>query len=133
MAAQAHLSNTSLVQRALQSDGIFCVASGVVFTLGASALTPFLGVDSQAITLGFGLFMLVYGMALFALASRRPLDPRLPITIIAINALSAVLCVGLLITDPLTLTTEGKWVLLILADVVVALGSWQYVGLRRTR
>ena len=37
-------------------------------------------------------------------------------TIIAINALTFLLCVWLLIADPLTLTSAGKVVLFILAD-----------------
>jgi hypothetical protein len=82
MAAQTYVSSDGLVRRALQTDGIVCIASGAVFALGAGALTPFLGIDSEALTLGFGLFLLVYGLILFTLANRVPLDPRLPVTII---------------------------------------------------
>jgi hypothetical protein len=134
MAVQAQLPNASLAQRALQGDGIFCIASGAIFTLDASAISDLVGVKPTSIILFFGLFLFVYGLALFALASRKAaIEPRFPMTIIGINAISAVACVVLLIADPFGFTTAGKWVTLILADVVIALGIWQYVGLRRMR
>lgn len=132
MTAQAQFNNTSMVQRALQVDGIVSSLSGAVFTLGAGILSPIVGADSE-IVLIFGLLILVYGLGVFFLSNRTPVEPRLVITIISLNAAFVVLCVGLLIADPFTLTTEGNWTLLILADVVAALGIWQYVGLRRMR
>jgi hypothetical protein len=134
MAAQAQLpTNTSLVQRALQGDGVFCIVSGAIFALDAGAISEWVGVKPTEIILLFGLFLFIYGLALYALAGRKPLDSRLPMTIIGINAVSVVICVGLLITNPFGFTTAGNWVTLILADVLVALGIWQYVGLRRMR
>jgi hypothetical protein len=136
MAAQAQVnlsSNTSLAQRALQGDGVFCIASGAIFALDAGAISDWVGVKPTEIILLFGVFLFMYGLALYALAGRKPLESRLPMTIIGINAVSAILCLGLLIADPFGFTTAGKWVTLILADVVVALGIWQYVGLRWMR
>jgi len=133
MATQAQSSHTSMVQRALQTDGVVSTISGAVFTLGAGVLSPIVGVESPEIVLLFGLLILIYGIAVFVLGNRTPVDPRLPITIIAMNALFVALCVGLLIADPFTFTTEGKWILLILADVVAALAIWQFIGLRRMR
>ncbi len=133
MAAQAQSNQTSTVQRALQTDGVVSTLSGVVFTLGAGILSPIVGIESPEIVLIFGLLILVYGLGVFVLSNRTPLDPRLPVAIIGLNALFVALCVGLLIADPFTFTTEGKWVLLILADAVAALAIWQYVGLRRMR
>ncbi len=128
---QSNYTSTSMIQRALQTDGIVSSISGVVFTLGAGILSPIVGVESPEIVLIFGLLILVYGLGVYMLSRSTPVEPRLAITIIALNALFVALCGGLLIADPFTFTTEGKWVLLILADVVVALGIWQYIGLRR--
>lgn len=134
MAARAQISpNSDLVQRALQVDGITCIASGAIFTLDAGAISDWVGVKPAEVILFFGLFLFIYGAALFALASRKPIDPRLPMSIIGINAVSAVICVLLLVANPFGFTTAGNWVTLILADVVIALGIWQYVGLRRMR
>jgi hypothetical protein len=126
-------SNTTLAQRALQGDGVFCIVSGAIFTLDAGVISDWVGVKPTEVILFFGLFLFIYGLALFTLAGRKPLDARLPMTVIGINAVSVVLCVGLLITNPFGFTTAGNWVMLILADVLVALGIWQYVGLRRMR
>lgn len=136
MAAQTQVNpspNASLAQRALQGDGVFCIVSGAIFALDAGAISEWVGVKPTEIILLFGLFLFIYGLALYALAGRKPLESRLPMTIIGINAVSAVLCLGLLITNPFGFTTAGNWVTLILADVLVALGIWQYVGLRRMR
>jgi hypothetical protein len=132
MTAQAQSNNMSMVQRALQTDGIVSSISGAVFTLGAGILSPIVGVESE-IVLIFGVLILIYGISVYVLSNRTPVEARLAATIIGLNALFVALCAGLLIADPFTLTTEGKWLLLILADVVAALGIWQYIGVRRMR
>jgi len=133
MASQTYISNDRVVRRALQADGAICTVGGVIFTVGAGAISTLAGVEPPELTLFMGLFLLVYGVILYALASRAPLDPRLPITIIGLNAVSAILSILFLIADPLTFTTAGNWITLILADVVIVLGIWQFVGLRRMR
>jgi hypothetical protein len=136
MTAQAQLStnpSTSLVQRALQADGMTCMVSGAIFTLASGPISDWVGVKPTEVILFFGLFLLVYGIGLFALATRKPVDARLPIIVIGLNALAAAIFVGLLIADPFGFTTVGNWMTLIFADIVVALGIWQYVGLRRMR
>jgi hypothetical protein len=133
VASQTYLSNDGVVRRALQTDGLVCIAAGAVFTLGAGAISTLAGVEPPELTLFFGLFLLVYGVILYALASRTPLDRRLLIIIIGLNAVSAVLSLLFLIADPLTFTTAGKWITFMLADVVTVLGIWQFIGLRRMR
>ena len=133
MTAQALSNRTSMVQRALQTDGIVSTLSGAVFTLGAGILSPIVGVESPEIVLIFGLLILIYGLGVYTVSNRTPVEPRVAATIIGLNALFVALCIGLLVADPFTLTTEGKWVLLILADVVVGLAIWQYIGLRQMR
>lgn len=134
MAARAQIStnpDTSLVQRALQVDGIVCIVSGAIFMLDSGPISNWVGVTPAEVILFFGLFLLVYGIGLFALATRKPVDARLPVTVIGLNALAAAIFVGLLLADPFGFTTTGNWMTLIFADIVVALGIWQYVGLRR--
>jgi hypothetical protein len=51
--------------------------------------------------------------------------------IFALDILWVVGSILLLIADPLTLSNEGKWIVLILADAVGVFAVLEYFGLRR--
>jgi len=131
MATQTLSVNTSPIQRALQADGILCAVMGAAFTLGADAFSSFMGVESSGLLLAMGLFLLVYGGGLFYMVTYRPIDRRLPMIVIELNIAWVIGSILLLAADPLTMTTEGRWFVLILADVVAGLAIWQFIARRR--
>jgi hypothetical protein len=124
---------TSMIQRALQTDGVVSTLTGLIFTFGAGILSPIVGVEQPEIVLIFGLLIVLYGVGVFTLSNRTPLPSLMPVTIIVGNVIFVALCIGLLVADPFTFTTEGKWILLILADAVALLAIWQFIGVRRMR
>ena len=128
---QSNVQNTSFVRRALQADGLFCTASGAFSVLASAPITTLFGLPTTLpiMLLGVGLF--VYGIALFALATYRPVDRRFAQTILALNIAWLVGSAFVLITGVPALTDAGKWAVLIVADIVAVLAALQYVGLRR--
>ncbi len=131
MATQTLSVNTNPIQRALQADGILCAVTGAAFTLGADTLSRFAGVESPGLVLALGLFLLVYGGGLFYMVTNHAIDRRLPMIVIELNVAWVIGSILLLAADPLTMTTEGRWFVLILADVVAALAIWQFIVRRR--
>jgi hypothetical protein len=125
--------NNILARRSLLTDGIFCVLCGLVFALGAQPISAISGIDSALPLLILGVGTGLYGAGLFAYAWTRPVDRRLTLTIMVLNIGWIVGSIALLVFDPLTLTTEGKWIVLIVGDIVALLAAWQFVAARRMR
>jgi hypothetical protein len=135
MAAQAQTfpAQSSTAHRAVQADSIFCMISGAAFTFGAGAVSSFIGLDSSTPILLIGLIVLICGVGIFWLTTNRPVDRRLVIAAIAVNAAWVLGSAILLAADPFGFTNEGKWLTLIIADIVTAIGIWEFVGLRRMK
>jgi hypothetical protein len=118
-------------RRPLQADGLFCAASGLILSLDADPIHGFMGMDTTLPIIVLGIGLLLYGAALFWYASNRSTERGFTITILSLNILWIVGSVVLLAADPFHFTTEGKWAVIILADVVGALAIWEFLGLRR--
>lgn len=130
MTTQTQPRTDKTVRLALQADGVVCTLAGGAFVLGAGVVSPLLGVDTPLLLL-FGVVTLVYGLAVLYLGNRPTIDPRVPMATVTINLVLLILCIFLLVADPLTMADPGKWVTLMLADSVAIFGIWQFVGLRR--
>lgn len=133
MATQTASPTVSIptLRRALQGDGLFGILSGLIVALGAAALSKWMGLESSGILVISGLGLIAYGFALFWYSSNRPLTRSFALTIIGINILWIIGSIFLLTANPLPLTTEGRWLVLLAADMVVCFAIWQFVGLRR--
>jgi hypothetical protein len=64
-------------------------------------------------------------------SSRTPFNKTLAWEVIALNFAYVALSALVLLTNALQLTTEGSWLVLIAADIVLTLGILQTVGVRR--
>lgn len=126
-------SNANLLRRALQGDGLFSAACGLIFLLGAGFLASFMGLTTPVPLTLLGIGLLIYGAGLYVLASRDMADSRLPITVIALNVAWIVGSIAILAADLFGLTTGGRWLVLIVADLVAVFGIAEFVGLRRGR
>jgi hypothetical protein len=135
MTAQAQTlpAQSSTAHRAVQADSIFCMLSGAAFTFGAGGISSFIGLDSSTPILLIGLIVLICGVGAFWLTINRPVDRRLVVAALVVNIAWVIGSVLLLAADPFSFTTGGKWLVLILADIVAALAIWEFVGLRRMK
>lgn len=135
MAAQTQTlpAQSSTAHRAVQADSIFCMISGAAFTFGAGAISSLIGLDSAAPILFIGLIVLLCGVGAFWFTSSRPVPRWLVIAAIFVNIDWLIGSAVLLAADPLSFTNEGKWLVLIIADIVAVLAMWEYIGLRRMK
>ncbi len=135
MATQAMIGNSgsTLVRRALQADGLLCIVCGIVMAVGAGAVAALLGLNNWLVVELVGLGLLVYGAVLFWTTSRRPIDRRLAWLVPLLNCVWVIASAVIIAVGWSALSTEGKWAIGILADVVATLAVVQFYALWRSR
>lgn len=120
-----------LLQRTLQANGLFCASSGAILVFAAPWLARVLGLPWPPAIAVTGLILLPYGLLLWRQARRAAQLTALGRMAIILDGLWVAGSVALLLGGWLPLTTAGKWVIALLADVVGLFAVVQYVGLRR--
>ena len=115
----------------MQADGAVCTALGATLALGASPIAGFTGLPLAA-TLGLGLALIPYGAGLF-LRARRHSDRRMLLTIAALNGVWVAISALMLLEGRPALTSEGSWVVGIVALVVADIAAVQLYAARKTK
>jgi hypothetical protein len=123
--------NTSTAQWAVETDGAFCVLAGLLFMLDANGISQIMGVPSSTTIGVLGAVTLLYGLGLFYDVFKGLISANVLRALMVLDFVGAVVSVVFLVAFPTALSTEGRWVVLILADVMAAFGIWKVVGLRR--
>ena len=121
----------TMAQWAVEVDGSFCVLLGLLFLLDANRVSQFMGVQSSTVIGVLGGVTILYGVGLFYDAFKGLVNGRLLRVLMTLDFVGAVATIIFLVVAPTALSTEGRWVTLILADVMAAFGIWKYVGMRR--
>jgi hypothetical protein len=124
-------SKSNLLSRTLQGNSIFSGLSGIVFIVAAGPLAAFLGLDAPLVLMIIGVSLLLYAVGLFQTATRKPISRSLALTAIILDVAWVAGSWLLLLTGWLPLTTEGKWAVAIVAEIVSVFAILQYIGLRR--
>ncbi len=124
-------NNPSLLKKALLVDSVFSFLVGIDLLLFSKAIASFLGLSAPWIILAVGVVCLLYGMEIYLAARAEPVHTGIA-KFAAYGNLVWVLGSALLIFANLVpFTTAGKWTIAIVADVVLILAIFQYIGLRR--
>jgi Na+-translocating ferredoxin:NAD+ oxidoreductase RnfE subunit len=133
MVAQiAHPSD--LLRRALRGNSIFSFASGLLLTFGAAPIAAFMGIadDSLVLTV-MGIIILVFAAFLWITTAKPVIDRQIGIAIFIMDVAWVVVSLIILVTDAFSLSTGGRWAILIVADIVAVFALLEFVGLRRLR
>jgi hypothetical protein len=125
-------NNAALLRNTLKGNGIFSIVSGAGIALGSSAIAPFMGLENSLILVVLGVGVVLFGVSVWRVAMGI-LDTPKGMTIAVLDALWVIGSIALLIADPFTLTSEGKWAVLIVADIVGVFAILEYLGARRLR
>jgi len=124
-------SNNGTAQWAVEADGIFCILAGLLFMLDANGISQFMGVPSPTTIAVLGLLTLLYGLGLFYDVFKGLVSANVLKALMVLDFVGVAVSVIFLVAFPTALSTEGRWIVLILADVMGAFGIWKYVGLQR--
>ncbi len=134
MATQSQLKSDTLLRRALRANALFSTASGALFLLASPQVADFLGLDGAAPFIAVaGIGILLFAAFVLYTATRERINPRLALAITGLDVVWVIGSAGLLLSGALSLTTAGRWAVLIVADVVAVFALIEYVGLRRIR
>lgn len=121
-----------LLRRALRGNGIFCFLSGLALTFGATPIASLMGIaDASLILAIMGIVILGLAVLLWVATARPVVDRGFGLIIFVMDAAWVVASVVVLVTDAFSLTTEGRWMVLIAADIVAVFAILEFIGLRR--
>ncbi|SFF02380.1 hypothetical protein [Blastococcus tunisiensis] len=120
----------SLLRFALRLDAVVSGLNGAAYLAAAPLLDDVLGL-SGGLLRGAGVFLLVYGAAVWLVGTRRPIPATAVEAVVAGNSLWVVGSLAVVATGTLTPTTAGAVWLVLQAAVVAGFVALQVAGLRR--
>jgi hypothetical protein len=120
----------------LMANAAFSIASGLLLLLGTSMVLGWLGLSGETATILIR--MSGGGILLFAgfvawVASRRPISTALLLDIAVADFVWVFLSAVILLGGWIPFSSGGKWVVALVADVVLLLGVLEVFAWRRLR
>lgn len=123
----------TLLHKILLVDSLSAGAAGIAFVVASGPLANFMGVANPLALVMIGILFVVFAAAVYAVAARESISRRAAWIIFALNVIYVVGSGIILLTDAFGLSTEGRWLVLILADLVTVFAIVEFIGLRRLR
>ena len=120
-----------LLRNALLGNASFSTLSGLVIIFARNRISVLLGLTENESLAGLGVGLIVFAAALVFIARRSEL--KLPEASVAVVLDFAWALGSYVILFLVPLSTQGKWVIATIADVVLAFGILQWVGIHRIR
>lgn len=120
-------SSDSLLRLAMRVDAIFVGIIGIVLLAAAGWVSELTGL-STPVEYGVGIFSVVYGVVVFALAAIERVRPAGIGTVIA-NALCTVIALVAVLT--MSLTAAGVVLVIATGIYTAVMAELQFVGVRR--
>ncbi len=121
----------SLLRKALTGNAVFSVVSGVAILFANRALVKFLGLPEKVSLAILGVSLIVYAVVLWLNAHR----PKIKITdawvAVIMDAVWVVGSYALILIVPFSV--GGKWLVALLAELVLAFAILQWLGIRKIR
>jgi hypothetical protein len=133
MTAQTHpqrADNDLLLRRSMQADAVVTAIVALGAMVESGLIAPWLGVPPLALVI-LGAILLGWAAALWMAASRPTISRRFAWLSVILGAVWVVDSVVLLVSGWLPFTTEGWWLVAIVALAVAGFTEAQYIGLRR--
>jgi len=120
-----------LLKRALTSNAVFSVLSGVVILSANRWLVKFLGLPDKVSLAILGISLIVFATLLWLNARR----PRIKITDAWLAVIMDVIWVvgSYVLIFIVPFSVGGKWVVALVAELVLAFAILQWMGIRRLR
>jgi len=127
------IPNDSLLRRALLGNTLFSGLSGVIAAVAAGPLAAFLGLSSPIILIILGLGLIGYAVGLYRMATRQPISRNDALFAVVADTVWVVASLVLLLIGWPPFTTAGRWLVVIIADIVAVFAIVQFIGLRRLK
>jgi Na+-driven multidrug efflux pump len=132
--ALTYNGSDTLVRRTLLGNFTFSLLSGLLLLLASGEVASLFGVpQGGGIFSALGILILLFAPVVYWVQSRPALDTRLVWAIFALDVAWVVVSMVILLTNAFALSNEGRWAVLIVADIVAVFAVLEYIGLRRMR
>ncbi len=126
----------TFLKTSLYADTIFTAVSGLGLIVFNTSVTSFLGWSIPWLVPTLGIVFLLYALYLYSAASATTPNTFIVKTIIAVAVvwlIESYIVIMLPASNPLALTTSGKWAVGIFANIGFIFGLTQFLGLRRMK
>lgn len=124
-------ANQTLIRRVLYGNAIFSGVSGLFFTLASNPIANFIGLDASLLILIIGIGLIGYAVLMYSNASRPEISPSFVLIAIVGDSSWVLLSILLLVTDWVSFSMEGKWVVGIIAVIVDVFATLQFLEWRK--
>lgn len=132
-AASSTQQPRNLLHKILLVDSLSSAAAGIAFIVASGPIAALMGVANPLALIIIGVLFVAFAAAVYYTASREVISRRAAWFILELNIVYIVGSAIILLTDAFGLSTEGRWLVLILADLVTVFAIVEFVGLRRLR
>lgn len=127
------ISRPDTLRTALKTNAAFSLLSGLALTFASGPIAAYMGFDRPVIFLVVGIFLLIFAADVWYVATRPKIDSRWAQAIFWGDVLWVVGTAVILITGIAGFNTAGRWLFLIVADIVAALAFWQGWGIWKAK
>jgi len=126
-------SKDQLIRNALRANSLFSGISGVIILFDSGFLVDFMGAGTSLFYLALGVDLLIYAAVLFYFSGQASMDKRVAWFAIDADVLWVLGSAVILLGNMFDISIAGKWLILIIADIVLVFAIVQYLGIRRLR
>ena len=120
-----------LLNTGITANAVFTSLSALILILFSGPIAKYMGLSNPQILAAVGVVLALYVPFLVWTARKFPVPRALAWAIIELDLLWVAGSAVLIFTEFAGLTSGGKWVLAIVADIVAAFAVVQYIGLRK--
>jgi len=120
-----------LLKKALTGNALFSVISGAAILLANRWLVKFLGLPDQVSLALLGISLLVYAILLWLNARKAKIRITGAWVAIVMDVVWVVASYALIVVVPFPFSVGGKWVVALVAELVLAFAVLQWMGVRR--
>ena len=125
------MKSSNLLKRILFVDGTSSLAAGIFMIIAASPFATFMNIASSLPMILIGVGFSIFGALVWRESRRNP--PERGMVVFFLNVIYVVACWIILALDAFSLSTAGRWLILITADLVTVYAILQFVGVRQLR
>ena len=125
------MKNESFLRKTLMANAVFTTLCGLVFVFASGALSALIGAVGGTELLVVGVILLFYAADLARTAFGQTIPRGRVYYFVVMDLLWVIGSAVALWGFAVPFTPAGRWIVLLIADVVGLFGVLQYLGLRR--
>lgn len=123
------IDRANILRTALKANGTFSAISGLALAAASRPIAAFMGFDQPLILVVIGVVLLLFAADLWWTATRPTINARKGISVVVMDGIWIIASIILLATGIAQFSSAGRWLILIVADLVAVFALWQGYGI----